>query len=176
MRNTTLNLTYQKLLVSPWVMVPLLLTLGFASGLLCAGYLWSKSGYEFLPSEIVVKPPPPNVTWCFPDFGFAGALSFRKELTTQMQKAHLSQYSDSVVNKSIRTSLAESESTFSLHLLHVNPEHFWVISTTTAGISTFSNCTLITESGCYYLHPIPKRRSNDYDSLIRERQQQQAKL
>lgn len=176
MRNTTLNLTYQKLLTSRWVMFPLLLTLGFAGGLLCAGYFWSRSGYMFLPAEIVVKPPPPNATWCFPDFGFGGALRFRKELLTQMQKSHLSQYSDSMVNKSIRTSVANGENTFSLQLLHVDPAHFSVISTTKVGFSPNSNYTLITESGCYYLHPIPKRRSNDYDSLIQERWKQQAKL
>ena len=93
-----------------------------------------------------------------------------------MRKKHLRQYSDSVVQSSIRASIAEGDSAFLLHLLHVSPKHFQVVSTAKEGFTPYNNYTLVTESGCYYLHPIPKKRSSDYDSLIQKRWEQQAKL
>lgn len=167
---------YLKILTSKWVTFPLLLILGFAGGFISAGYGWAKSGYQFLPSEIIVKPPPPNATWCFPDVGFSGALSFKKELATQMHTSQASQYTDAIVKSSIQACLIKGDSTFALQPLHVSPKQFWVISTATGDFTPYSNYTLITESGCYYLYPIPKRRSSDYDSLIQKRWKQQAKL
>ncbi|MFD2717637.1 hypothetical protein ACFST9_02850 [Hymenobacter monticola] len=176
MKRKNLQEPYLKTLTSNWVTLPLMLILGFAGGFISAGYGWVKSGYQFFPSEIIVKPPPPNVTACFPDMGFAGALHFQKELSVQMHKNHLQQYSDSVVQSSIVTCLANGSSSFSLQLLHVSPRHFQVISTAAGGLAPYSRHTLITESGCYYLYPIPKRRSSDYDSLIQVRWKEYAKL
>ena len=167
---------YLIILTSRWVTFPLLLILGFAGGFISAGYGWVKSGYQFLPSEIIVKPPPPNATWCFPDMGFAGALSFQKELAAQMHQSQLHQYNDSIMRSSIRACIANGDSAFALHLLHVSPTHFQVVSTSAGGLTPFNNYTLVTESGCHYLYPIPKKRSNDYDSLIQQRWEQQAKL
>lgn len=167
---------YLRILTSNWVTLPLMLILGFAGGVIGAGYGWVKSGYQFLPSEIIIKPPPPNVIACFPDMGFAGALNFQKELAVRMHKKHLQLYSDSVVQNSIHACMAKGNSTFSLQLLHVSPKHFQVVSTATGGLTPYSRHTLITESGCYYLHPIPKKRSSDYDSLIQVRWKAQAKL
>lgn len=165
-----------KVLTSRWVTFPLLLIIGFGSGFISAGYDWSKRGYQFLPSKIVVKPPPTNATWCFPDRGFAGAVNFEQELKSRMNKSHLSLYSDSVLNNSIKASLIKGDGAFSLHLLHVSPKRFGVISAATTGFTPYSNYTLVTETGCYYLYPIPKKRSSDYDSLIQKRWEQQAKL
>ena len=165
-----------KILTSRWVTFPLLLIMGFAGGFICAGYGWAKSGYQFLPSEIIVKPPPSNVIACFPDMGFSGALNFQKELAAQMLKKQLRHYSDSIVKSSIQACEAQGDDSFSLRLLHVSPKRFQVISTATGGFTPYSNYTLVTESGCYYLYPIPKKRSNDYDSLIQKRWKQQAKL
>ncbi|MBF9140151.1 hypothetical protein [Hymenobacter properus] len=167
---------YLKILTSNWVTFPLILILGFAGGFISAGYGWAKSGYQFLPSEIIIKPPPPNVIACFPDMGFVGALKFQKELSVQMQKKHLQQFNDLVVQSSIDSCLANSGKGFSLQLLHASPKHFQVISSSTGGLAPYSRHTLITESGCYYLHPIPKRRSGDYNSLIQLRWKEQAKL
>jgi len=166
---------YLKALTSKWVTFPLLLILGFAGGFICAGYGWAKSGYQFLPSEIIVKPLPANATACFPDMGFAGALNFQKELATQMHKNHMRRYNDSIVKSSIRACVANGDSAFSLHLLHVSPTQFQLVSTATGGFTPYRNYTLVTESGCYYLYPIPKRRSTDYNSLIQKRWKQQAK-
>jgi hypothetical protein len=166
---------YLKLLTSKWVTFPMLLVLGFAGGFVCAGYGWAKSGYQFLPSEIIVKPPPPNATWCFPDRSFAGASNFRKELAVQMQKRHLRHYNGSIIQSSMDASVAKGNNSFSLHLLHLSPETFQIVSAATGGFTPYSNYTLVTESGCYYLYPIPKKRSNDYDSLIQKRWEQQGK-
>lgn len=167
---------YLRTLTSKWVTFPLLLILGFAGGFISAGYGWAKSGYQFLPTEIVIKPPPSNMTICFPDIGFPGALHFQKELAVQMRKSHLRQYNESIIKSSIRACVAKDDSAFQLHLLHVNSEHFQVVSTATESSVPYNNYTLVTESGCYYLYPIPKKRSNDYDSLIQKRWKQQAKL
>ncbi|HEX8656850.1 MAG TPA: hypothetical protein VF690_04920 [Hymenobacter sp.] len=176
MRKSNHSEPYLKVLTSKWVTFPLLLILGFAGGFISAGYGWAKSGYQFLPSEIIVKPPSPNVIACFPDMGFAGALNFQKELATQMRENHLRQYTNSIVKSSIRACVAKDDSAFSLHLLHVSPKQFQIVSTATGGFTPYGNYTLVTESGCYYLHPIPKKRSSDYDSLIQKRWKQQAKL
>jgi len=175
MRRVDRQEPYLKILTSNWVTFPLLLILGFAGGFISAGYSWAKSGYQFLPPEIIVKPPPTNATWCFPDMSFAGALNFQQELAAQMHKNHLRQYSDSIMKSSIQACIAKGDNRFSLHLLHVSPKQYQVISTATAGFTPYSNYTLVTESGCYYLYPIPKKRSSDYDSLIQKRWKQQAK-
>ena len=176
MRRVDRQEPYLKVLTSKWVTFPLLLILGFAGGFISAGYGWAKSGYQFLPSEIIVKPPPANATLCFPDMGFAGALNFQKELAVQMRKTHLRQYNDSIIKSSIRACITKGDSAFLLYLLHVSPKQFQVVSTATGGFTPYSNYTLITESGCHYLYPIPKRRSADYDSLTQEHRRQQVKL
>ena len=167
---------YLKVLTSKWVTFPLLLILGFASGFLCASYGWVKSGYQFLPLEIIVKPPPPNTIACFPDMSFFGALDLQKELTTQMNETHMRHYNDSIVQRSLNVCMASNDGRFSLRILHVSPKQFQVISTETGGFTPYSHHTLVTESGCYKLYPIPKRLSSDYDSLIQKRQKRQAKL
>ncbi|MBF9223580.1 hypothetical protein [Hymenobacter ruricola] len=176
MKRTSRQEPYLQVLTSKWVTFPLLLIFGFAAGFICAGYGWTKSGLQFLPSEIVIKPPPSNTIACFPDMGFVGALNFQKELAAQMHNKQLRHYSDSVMQSSIRACLAKGDDAFSLHLLHVSPGQFRLVSTATGGLTPYSNLTLVTESGCYYLYPIPKRRSNDYDSLIQIRWKEQAKL
>jgi hypothetical protein len=164
---------YQRILTSRWVAFPLLLILGFAGGLLGAGYVWAKSGYEFLPAEIVVQPPPPNVIACFPDQGFIGALKLRQELAQQMQQQHQSQYSEAVLRSSLRACVGQSDSLYTLTLLRVSPTHYSVVA---AGRGGTTALTLATEKGCFYLHPIPKRRDEKYDSLIQLRYLQQAQL
>ena len=114
MRRVNRQEPYLKILTSNWVTFPLLLILGFAGGFICACYGWAKSGYQFLPSEIIMKPPPSNVTWYFPDMGFAGALNFQNELAAQMRKTHMRQYNDSIVKSSIRASIVKGDSAFSL--------------------------------------------------------------
>ena len=142
MRRINRQEPYLKILISKWVTFPLLLILGFAGGFICAGYGWVKKGFQFLPSEIIMKPPPPNATWCFPDMGFIGALNFQEELAAQMRKNRLRQYNDSIVKSSIQTCLAKGGSAFALHQLYVAPKHFQIISMATGGFALYSNYTL----------------------------------
>ncbi|WP_210521481.1 hypothetical protein [Hymenobacter terricola] len=157
---------YLKVLTSKWVTFPLLLILGFAGGFISAGYGWAKSGYQFLPSEIIIKPPPPGTTWCFPDVGFSRAEKFKRNLDERMASTHLGRYNDSIVRSSIDG--INTDGLCSYYLMNVGPKRFNVIFTARGGFTPHSNYTLVTETGCYYLYPIPKRRSNDYDSLFQE--------
>ncbi len=166
---------YLKVLTSRWVMFPLLLIVGFAGGFVCASHSWARSGYQLLPSEIIVRPPKSNLAACFPDRGFIGALKLQQELRTQMHKKHLQYYSDSVVRSSIHACVTEGNGAFALYALHASPQQFRVLATATGGFTPYHNYTLVTESGCYYLHPIPKKWSSDYDSLIQIRWRAQAK-
>lgn len=163
-------LTYQKILLSKFFDLSLAIVIGFASGLLAAGYVWAKSGYEFVPSEIVVQPPPSNATWCFPDTGLSGAETFSEELHKQMLVAHTSQYSSATLSRSLENTRRKSAgaSVYSLQLLAVTPQHFTVVAVPNAD-SNPSDFTLITERGYYYLHAIPKRRHEKYDSLASAR-------
>ncbi|MGI4874841.1 MAG: hypothetical protein ACRYFX_27110 [Janthinobacterium lividum] len=154
---------------SKWVIASLILLLGFAGGMLAADYVWAKSGYEFLPAEIIVKPPLPNTLACFPDSGFFGGIRFQKELAKQMSAGNLRLYTKAVIRSSIKVCLAESDSIYVFQVLSVRPTGFNVIATEKHGFVPHSNYILITEQGCYYLHPIPKRRSADYDSLLQLR-------
>ncbi|HET9503466.1 MAG TPA: hypothetical protein VFO93_07990 [Hymenobacter sp.] len=171
MQRVIRRLTQLQVLPTDWATTILLVLLGFAGGLLAAGYVWAKSGYEYLPAEIIVKPPPPNVTICFPDRGFAGAINLQAELARQMNAQKLRQYNKEMVNSSIKACLAESDSLYDFHVLNVRPTGFNIIAVERWGFAPRNNYTLLTEKGCYYLHSIPKRRSADYNSLLIQRQQ-----
>ncbi|RYE90230.1 MAG: hypothetical protein EOO37_03440 [Cytophagaceae bacterium] len=149
----------------------MLVLLGFGGGLLAAGYVWAKSGYEYLPAEIIVKPPPLNATICFSDKGFAGAIKLQLELAKQMNTRKLRHYNEAIVDSSIKAYLAENDGLYDFHMLNVRPAGFNIIAMERRGFAPHSAYTLLTEQGCYYLHPIPKRRSVDYNSLSLQRQQ-----
>ncbi|UOQ96307.1 hypothetical protein MUN81_13720 [Hymenobacter sp. 5317J-9] len=153
-----------KILTSRWVTFPTLLILGFAAGFICAGYGWSKSGYQFVPSEIIVKPPPPGTTWCFPDVGFSRAAQFKEKLEKRMLTAQLHQYSDSIIRSSANG--INADSLCSYYLMNVGPKRFNVIFSAKGSFAPTDKYTLVTETGCYFLYPIPKRRSKDYNSLL----------
>jgi hypothetical protein len=172
MKRTNKQLVYQRVLTSKRIILPLALVLGFASGLLSAGYAGVKIKYEIVPAEIVVTPPPPNATWCFPDVAFTGAERFNKELTKQLLAAHSTQYKDTMLSRSIRAVIQQDElgreGYYQLHLLAVTPKQFAVIAMPHWETDP-SRYTLITEQGYFYLHAIPKRRHEKYDSLASAR-------
>jgi len=171
MQRVIRRLAYLQILPTEWAITILLVLLGFAAGLLAAGYVWAKSGYEYLPSEIIVKPPPPNATICFPDIGFAGAIKLQIELAKQMNTRNLRYYNEAIVSSSIKACLAENDGLYNFYVLNVRPTGFNVIAVERHGFAPHRAYTLLTEKDCYYLHPIPKRRSADYNSLLLQRQQ-----
>ncbi|TVT39054.1 hypothetical protein FNT36_15430 [Hymenobacter setariae] len=168
MKGMSKQRTYQKVFVSKHVALPLALVIGFLGGLLGAGYIGIKAGHEIVPTEIVITPPPPNTTWCSPDVAFSGAEKFNRELALQLLAAHTTQYNDAVLNKSIKTVMRQDalgrEGYYQLHLLAVTPKEFAVVSMPSWETNP-GRYTLITEHGCFYLHAIPKRRHEKYDSL-----------
>lgn len=166
------QLTYQHVLTSKRIALPLTLVLGFASGLLSAGCIGIKVRYELVPAEIVVAPPPPNASWCFPDVAFTGAEKFRKNLTKQLSATQSAQYSDTMLNRSMESTIQQDElgreGYYQLNLLAVTPQHFAVIAMPHWEADP-SRYTLLTEQGYFYLYAIPKRRHEKYDSLASAR-------
>jgi hypothetical protein len=143
-----------------WLAFPLLFILGVATGLLIAGYVWSKSRYEYFPSEIVIKPPLPNATWCFPNSSLRGAENLRTELAGRLQEGEVS--ADSALVSSTIKQHNDSTDAYRLVLLKTHGTRYEVLS---QGISE-GDLTLATEEGSYYLHRIPERFHEKYDSLL----------
>jgi hypothetical protein len=172
MKRNSKQLTYQLVLTAKRITLPLTLVMGFLGGLLCARYVGNKVRYELVPTEIVIAPPPPNATWCFPDVAFTGAEKFNKELAAQLLATHTTQYNETILNKSIKATIQQNElrreGYYQLHLLTVTPQRFAVVAIPTWETNP-NRYTLITEEGYFYLHAIPKRRPEKYDSLASAR-------
>ncbi len=172
MKRTNKQLTYQRVLTSKRIALPLSLVMGFLGGLLGAGYVGNKVRYELVPAEVVLTPPPPNATWCFPDVAFTGAEKFNRELTAQLLAAHTTRYNDTILNKSIKAASQQDalgrEGYYQLHLLAVTPQRFAVVAMPSWETNP-GRYTLMTEQGYFYLHAIPKRRHEKYDSLASAR-------
>jgi hypothetical protein len=168
MSNSKRPLTYQKILFSKLIGIPLMIMAGFTGGVTCAGQVWLKSGFELVPTEIVLTPPPPNTTWCFPDVAFTGAERFKEQLTKQLVAARSATYNDTILAKSIQATVRQDElgrkGYYQLRVLAVTPKRFAVLAMPQWETNP-SRYTLITEQGSFYLHAIPKRRHEKYDSL-----------
>lgn len=168
MKRTNKQLTYQRVLTSRRIALPLTLVMGFLGGLLGAGYVGNKVRYELVPAEMVLTPPSPNATWCFPDVAFAGAEKFKRELAAQVLAAHTTKYNDTILNKSMNATVQQDalgrEGYYQLHLLAVTSQRFAVVAMPSWETDP-SRYILITEQGYFYLHAIPKRRHEKWDSL-----------
>jgi hypothetical protein len=165
------QLTYQRVLMSRRIALPLTLVIDFLSGLLGAGYVGNIVRYEMVPAEIVIAPPPPNATWCFPDVAFTGAEKFNMELAAQLSAAHTTQYNDTMLSKSVKAAMQDTlgrERYYQLHVLAVTPQRFAVVAMPSWETNP-GRYTLITEQGYFYIHAIPKRRHEKYDSLASAR-------
>jgi hypothetical protein len=165
-------LTYQKILFSKLIGIPLTVMAGFTGGVACAGQVWLKSGFELVPTEMVLTPPPQNATWCFPDIAFTGAERFKVQLVKQLAVAHSVTYSDTILAKSTQAVFEQDElgrkGYYQLRVLAVTPKRFAVLAMPQWETNP-SRYTLITEQGSFYLHAIPKRKHEKYDSLASAR-------
>lgn len=151
--------------IDNWLGYPLLFVLGVAVGLLVAGYVWGKSQYQFVPREIVLQPPPPNSTWCFPNTSLRGAEAIRAALAGRLHKNYAAKSADSTLIETTIHQLNDSTDTYNLALLWTNKTHYEIVS---RGVSD-GDITLATEEGTFYLHQIPERFHEKYDSLVAAR-------
>lgn len=151
-----------------WLGYPLLFILGIGTGVIAAGYEWSKNGYLAVPQEIVVAPPPSNITWCFPNTSLRNAVRVRAALAGRLHENASSKKVDSLMVvatiKRLNDSMQLDHATYPLTLLRHRGQRYEVLVQGIGG-----ELTLATEEGTYYLHQIPERFHEHYDSLVRAR-------
>jgi hypothetical protein len=151
---------------SPWLYCVCSLALGVCIGLLLAWQLWTVVEYRLLPTEIVIKPPASNTTWCFPNTSLRGAEKVQRLLRGRLHPDHSALQADSQrVAEAVRQVNQES-SIYRLWLLRTRGARYDILAQGTYEL------TLATEKGNFYLQPIPVRFVERYDSLARVRMEQ----
>ncbi|WP_206982076.1 hypothetical protein [Hymenobacter telluris] len=108
-----------------------------------------------------MQPPLSGTTWCFPNTSLRGAEAVRAALVGKLHNNSAAKSSDSTLIQNTIRQLNDSTNSYTLALLRTNKTHYEIVS---HGIED-EEITLATEEGTFYLHQIPERFHEKYDSL-----------
>lgn len=145
----------------PWLYCIGTFSIGLLVGLLLAwNIVITVQEYRLIPTEIVIKPPPVNTSWCFPNTSLRGAEKVQQLLRGRLHVGKRAVQADSqTVADAVRISN-----------LNDPPYHLWVLGSLGEHYTILSQgayeLTLATEKGNFYLMRIPTRFDAKYDSLV----------
>jgi len=143
-----------------WPVYSCFLLLGLFFGLLLSNRMWSILEYRIVPDEIVVQPPLSG-TWCFPNTSLRGAETIRAALVGKLHNNSAAKSTDSTLIENTIRQLNDSTNSYNLKLLWTNRTHYKIVS---CG-SKVDDITLATEEEAFFLHQVPERFHEKYDSL-----------